>query len=646
MTHSLSDLRDLPRRSIEVWQLAVIPLKGVRVRSGAKIGEPMACFVADRRNGRGIVIEVGEGDVADHELACQAIIAGCVKRDVGYIPGAVQIRDAAMAAQLRSRLGPRGVTVELVESLPGLDEIIAAFRKDMLPPPAPGWLDAPGMTLPRLVAYADAASAMFKAAPWQHLANEDLIQIEAPAAPAELLRFVSVMGRGGDVFGLSFISNRKDFDRLLGADDPGVTMTRDAAIALTYKSDEDLPSGDADFWAAERLPLAADNAYPLLLRYPRQSGFERVDARVITFAEGLCRALAQTSEEQFDSGRWEQAVQTCDGPITFKLSIPPLLEAMQGIKPKFNMAAYDLRARDASMLAVTRLLEAREFTSTEEMNEIVQREIKGRIPELPAPETPLEEAQWLCYKAFEYRGRRRMQLAKQALRISPDVPDAYCILAEQRGFDPAGACELYRQAVEAGRRGLGEEPFNDPEFPFWGAVESRPYMRARQGLAEVLRGLGRKEEAVAEFQALLKLNPRDNQGIRYELAPLLLELNRLDELDELLSGDDFRGDESAEWAYVRALLAFRRGAGSAKAATEIRAAIGSNPHVPKYLLGRAEMPPSPPPYFSPGDEREAMIVATSQKALWEQTGGALDWLDKCKRQINRNAKQPRGRRKR
>lgn len=284
--------------------------------------------------------------------------------------------------------------------------------------------------------------------------------------------------------------------------------------------------------------------------------------------------------------------------------------------------------------------------SIDEMNAIMAKELIGKVPTLPPPSTPLEEAQWLCFEAFEHQGRRRIQLARQALGICPDVADAYCLLAEQRGFDTAGANDLYRRGVEAGHRALGEEPFNDPGYPFWGAVRSRPYMRARQGFAQTLLSLGRKQEAVDEFQAMLKLNPNDNQGIRYLLAPLLLELNRLDELDQLLNGKNFQDDGSPEWAYVRALLAFRRTAAGPKANSEMVAAIKCNPHVPKYLLGRAELPPSLPRLFSPGGEQEAMIVASSQKALWEQTPQALDWLGKCKRQLNRTAQRRKPRRKR
>ncbi len=502
------------------------------------------------------------------------------------------------------------------------------------------------MNLDRLSSFAEAAANLFKAAPWQHLANEDLIQIESPMPPSEALRCASIMGAGGDVLGISFFASRESFKELLDQEEPERIVAREGATALTFNCAENLPAGDGEFWLEKQLPLAADHAYPLLLRYPRREGFGRLDGASVTFVEGLCRALAQTTEEQIDSGQWEQVVQTCDGPVTYCLTIPPLIEAMQGVKPKFNPKLFDRRSLDADMRAIQLLMQQRKPASIDEINAIMSKELKGNIPKLPPPSTPLEQAQWLCFEAFEHRGRRRIQLAKQALSYSRDCADAYCLLAEQRGFDPVGANELFRQGVEAGRRALGDEPFAASDRPFWADVRCRPYMRARQGYAETLKELGRKQEATDEFAAMLKLNPNDNQGIRHQLAPLLLELNRLDELDELLGGRDFGDDGSAEWAYVRALLAFRRAARSQSASSTLRTAIGCNAHVPKYLLGRAPLPPALPPFYSRGDEREAMVVASSQKALWEQTPDALEWLSNCKRQLNQKSKDKRQRKRR
>jgi hypothetical protein len=87
-------------------------------------------------------------------------------------------------------------------------------------------------------------------------------------------------------------------------------------------------------------------------------------------------------------------------------------------------------------------------------------------------------------------------------------------------------------------------------------------MRARQGLANTLGQLGRKEEAASHYRELLRLNPSDNQGIRYSLLNLLLAMN--DEAAARALLKEYEEDGMAEWLYTRALLLFRtEGAGRA-----------------------------------------------------------------------------------
>ena len=108
---------------------------------------------------------------------------------------------------------------------------------------------------------------------------------------------------------------------------------------------------------------------------------------------------------------------------------------------------------------------------------------------------------------------------------------------------------------------------------------------------------------------MLRLNPGDNQGVRYILAGWLLSLDRLDELDELLDRFD---EDSATWAYTRALAglpAIGRLAGRRK---QLQAAKKANKHVPAYLLGRKPLPPEQPPFYSPGDEDDAIIYVGQQ----------------------------------
>jgi tetratricopeptide repeat protein len=58
------------------------------------------------------------------------------------------------------------------------------------------------------------------------------------------------------------------------------------------------------------------------------------------------------------------------------------------------------------------------------------------------------------------------------------------------------------------------------EFFEFGVVQlvCPPYMRARLGLAHSLWTAGRRDEAVQHLQDMLRLNPGDNQGVRYTLS--------------------------------------------------------------------------------------------------------------------------------
>lgn len=108
-----------------------------------------------------------------------------------------------------------------------------------------------------------------------------------------------------------------------------------------------------------------------------------------------------------------------------------------------------------------------------------------------------------------------------ALELSHDCTDAYVLLATA-ARDPRAARAHYEQGVRAAERALGPVAFRDDVGHFQGILETRTYIRARQGLAGVLWHLGQREAAIGHLQDMLRLNPDDNQGLRYALAGWLL----------------------------------------------------------------------------------------------------------------------------
>jgi len=103
-----------------------------------------------------------------------------------------------------------------------------------------------------------------------------------------------------------------------------------------------------------------------------------------------------------------------------------------------------------------------------------------------------DAAQEIMFDAWDERNpERRVALAHEALKVSPLCADAYVLLAEETARNPPDAVELYARGVEAGAQTLGEAAFEDDVGDFWGLIETRPYMRARFGLAMALWSCGR-----------------------------------------------------------------------------------------------------------------------------------------------------------
>ena len=63
--------------------------------------------------------------------------------------------------------------------------------------------------------------------------------------------------------------------------------------------------------------------------------------------------------------------------------------------------------------------------------------------------------------------------------------------------------------------------------------------------------LGRQQEAINHYSDMLRLNPNDNQGIRYVLAQYLLEAGADEALEK--PTNQYPGDSAASWLYTRAL---------------------------------------------------------------------------------------------
>lgn len=539
-------------------------------------------------------------------------------------PERVEVRDPSLAQYLRLHLSDTGIEVAESRQLTMADRAAAQLTDLMqgLTPELPGLLDLRGTTVERFRAFADAAAEFYRAAPWRILSDSDLIHVESPKPPKGMA-YITILGAGRQTYGLGIYASRRLFERFVHA---GQTGELDESLLngltqFTFDHRDDLPPDDAPLWDKHEFPLAARNAYPCVLKRRSGGSMNRPTAKELTFLEALLRAFTSTTEDDVDSGRWTKNVATFDGPKQVSLAIPDLLDppsAAEWIKRGY---APDPRANERLFADLNRYLANTSPQSETDIASVMQL-FTGRSLDEPVtqPQTPEEKAQALCYEAFEVHGRRKIQLAREALRLDPDCADAHVLLAESAPL-PETALEHYRQAVVAGERRLGLAAFANDAGHFWAISPTRPYMRARHGLAETLRELGRDAEAIEHFGELLRLNPADNQGVRYSLLPMLLETGRDQEAARLLKQFD---EESANWLYARALLAFRLSGPSPAADRELRSALRFNPQVPE-MIAADDMFPMPPTY-SPGSFEEACVAANELHDAFLATDGAIDWM--------------------
>lgn len=262
------------------------------------------------------------------------------------------------------------------------------------------------------------------------------------------------------------------------------------------------------------------------------------------------------------------------------------------------------------------------------------RSIEALLDQLGSrPQTDsLDRAQEIIYDAWEAAdSRKRVAMARRALKLSPLCADAYVLLAQETARNLDEAANYYRQGVAAGEEALGKACFRDDVGHFWGLLETRPYMRARQGLAQTLWDMGQRDEAVEHYRDMLRLNPNDNQGIRYLLLDCLLFLGRDDEAADLIKTYD--EDGSSAWSWSRALLAFRRAGDCAESRNALSLAHSDNKHVAPLLSGEARMPRQLPDYISWGGKDEAVAYVHGAAPAWAAAPGALDWIRAHQRRL-------------
>ena len=218
----------------------------------------------------------------------------------------------------------------------------------------------------------------------------------------------------------------------------------------------------------------------------------------------------------------------------------------------------------------------------------------------------------------------QIELVMAALARDPENLDAQCLLCELLTATPGDEIDDLKEVIQKAEMKLGPEMMKEFVGNFLMISDTRPYMRARRRLADLYMLTGRREEAIAAFQDMLRLNPNDDQGVRNDLVRLFLQERRFDDLAKL--AEQFHAEESAIFLWAEVLAQFIKN-DIPRATAALQNARKQNKFVTAFLTGEADVPEELPEGFVPGDQNEALIVLDLLDRVWRKAPGALEWLE-------------------
>lgn len=623
----------------DVWQLRAARLSDwLDLNDEARIVDAyVAVSVEQRRVGVGEGVEWGAPRV---EPAFTALLTLARDTRPSRRPARVEVDDPELFAGLAPVLETCGVGCVLVEHTEQLDEPIHELRRELLGvSPRPPLFTH--VSSERLRSLSAAFSRFAETRPWLRLASVDFIQVEAPTGD-DLPAWCSVQGGVGTHKGLIFHSGE---DEIYAAYDGSLTedeIAEQECWVVGLETPDELAIEDRRRWKREGLPLVQGVEVAIPSHYQGEKGFGVVTLEQFDFFEAVVRALAESTDEDLDEARWERTVTTSAGDVRVRLALPQLLPPNDGI-PARDESLDDREdwQQERTLRDMARVMEGQHFDGPAQAQAFLRSRLRaGALPH-PDPTTPRERAEDLIHEANLRDGRRRVQLARRALREWADCADAYVIQAEEmpdRDLALAFWGEAYAAAVRAAG---GEDAIRESAGHIWNQLDLRPYLRARSGYGEMLLISGRVDEGARHLFELLSLDPSDPMGVGYPLLRELLAERRHDAAEELVK-IRFTTPPFGPWATL--LIAFARH-GDAPATHEAFAlAQRANPHVAKYLSGSAPLPDSEPEESRPGSDEEARIVAMDLMPGWEAQPGAIEWLQGVRKQARREGKAKRRKR--
>ncbi len=184
--------------------------------------------------------------------------------------------------------------------------------------------------------------------------------------------------------------------------------------------------------------------------------------------------------------------------------------------------------------------------------------------------------------------------------------------------------EDYQNYIDDFKKNVGEEFFKENEGKFWAIPETRTFMGCLFEQTLLFWQNNEKNKAIDQLKYILKLNPRDDQGVRYVLLAYLLELDMLEDAQSLMMS--YSDDYSTYWSFCELLLDIKKQEDSAIIEMEFGMCVECNEFVVPYLIGDEKIPSDAVGSYDDGDRNEAIFYVQSAGDAWFNDKNALNTL--------------------
>lgn len=512
---------------------------------------------------------------------------------------------------LQDTLKKLGINVIVLETPhPAVDNIMAEFLNEFNAPGLPPYFSEEDYKDTQIVeAFFQSTAEFYKQKPWKYFDIELPIKVEIEINDEQFTYWAIITGTNGESYGLVIYESYHDLSDVLDVDDikEAFDVMQDMwSMNLSY-----LPVKDIGRLAQRELEendwtIANKSAYPsVFVMDPEENTSRLPNFEEMSHFHVIALALS----------------------LFFKDNKKQVKAHLRNVGSVWT-AQTNIRWPDHEV-PVSIQIPAQEYL--EELADIFDYE-DDDIPVSvmggsSIPSSPLGRAYEYIYQATQTDSKSQMvKLAKQALAICPDCVDGYLILAYQTARDDAEKLKFLKQAVDAGKRICSREGMKAIEGHYWHIMDTRPYLRAIDDLAEFQVEIGNYEDAIDNYKELIRLNPKDHQDIRYDLANCYLMTRKYDELEKLLK--TYKQDQSAPLLFASALMKFALQGDSKQASNKLKRAIKENQYVTNFILEENSLPNREVFEYESGSKDEAIFYAQLAMNTWRQTQGAIEWLRK------------------